>query len=493
MKSQTARPVQRPKNQRPGRSNKQKQYNKQTAHVEARRDGKPLIFGWGGHLSRSTKERIQRRVTLAVAGTLIFLIIAVIVGYWVNINVIIPGLPITSVNGHQIPQSQYRKLVAFRTQLELNKLNGPQGLIAQRKSLEQQVSDQQKIVSDDTKQVDTLNMQIQKLPAGPSTERSTLTTQVTTLQHTITDTQTKINTLNQQLTTLTQTTIPQEQQNFAVSPLGPDSATWLQDDEIIREWLTTQSKTVQAQVNPSMKTINQAFNDFKANIPTSTSYNKFLSQDNVSDADVQAMVALKLRRDNLQTHLTSLVVSPTYQVLARTMTIDTLPNAQMILQQLKKGGDFAMIAKDDPHSVDADTKAKGGNLNWLARGQYAQSKQAAIVENWLFDPARNLDEISPVLTENGAYHIVQIMNIDGSRPVDPATLQMLKDNALSNWLLIQRAILGSKVAAVDQAKLLDPQNLPPDLPTAAPSQPSTAPGGPTSPTGPTTPGGPTGP
>lgn len=468
MKSQTTRPVQRPKNQQPTRSAKQNKYSKQTARVEARRDGTPLIFGWGGHLSRSEKTRIQRRATWTIAVSIIVLIVVVITGFWLNFNVITPGLPITTVNGHQIPQSLYRKLVAFKTQLEINKLNGPHGLFAQRKSLEQQISQEQTISNNDTKQINDLNAQIKNLPAGPSTQRSNLTAQVAALQQKVIQAQITINSLNQQLTTMTNATIPGEQQLFTQSQVGNDSATWLQDDEIINEWLATQSNAIQAKINPSANAIARAMNDFKANIPTTSSYSQFLSQDNVSDQDIQALMALMLRRDNMQSYLASLIVSPTYQVLARTMTIDTLSDAQKILNQLNHGGDFAKIAV--AKSVDTGTASKGGSLGWLARGQYAETEQSAVVENWLFDPARKLNEISPILTENGAYHIVQILNIDPARPLDQTTLQTLRDNALNDWLLIQRAILGSKITPVDQTKLLDPQNLPPNLPAGAPGQ-----------------------
>src|SRR5207244_6374092 len=111
MTSQTEQPVKRPIKQRTTRSTKQR-YNKQTAHVEARRDGKPLIFGWGKHLSHAEKVKIQRRATWAIAGIFGFLIVGTILAFWITINIIIPGKPITSVNGHQIPQSQYRKIVA---------------------------------------------------------------------------------------------------------------------------------------------------------------------------------------------------------------------------------------------------------------------------------------------------------------------------------------------------------------------------------------------
>src|SRR5712691_2999647 len=113
MKSSTERPVRRPESQRPTRSAKAKRYNKQTARIEARRDGKPLIFGWGKHLSHNEKVRIQRRATWGFTAAIALILVITLVGFWININIIVPGLPITSVNGHQITQSQYRKLVAL--------------------------------------------------------------------------------------------------------------------------------------------------------------------------------------------------------------------------------------------------------------------------------------------------------------------------------------------------------------------------------------------
>ena len=240
---------------------------------------------------------------------------------------------------------------------------------------------------------------------------------------------------------------------------------WLQQDELIREWLTTQSSSVQARVNAT-NAVDSAMRDFIANIPTTTTYNAFLNKDGVSNDDMRAMIAIKVRRDNMQAYLASLEVSPAYQVLARAMTIDTMAHAQKILNQLKHGADFGPLAK--ANSADANTSSKGGYLDWLARGQYAQNYNAAIVENWLFDPARKLNEISPILSENGTFHIVQILGIDPLRPVDPATLQTLKTNALANWVLQQQALPGTKITPADQTKLLDAMNMPPDLPLSAP-------------------------
>ena len=211
---------------------------------------------------------------------------------------------------------------------------------------------------------------------------------------------------------------------------------------------------------------------FKANIPKTSSYSAFLSRDGVSDSDMQAMMTVELRRDGMQTYLASQVVSPAYQVLARMMTLDTLQKAEQILNELKHGGDFGKLAK--ANSVDNQTAVSGGSLGWLAHGQYAQNYTAANVETWLFNPARSINELSPIIKENGTFRIVQLLNIDPSRVVDTSTLQTLKSSALTNWLTEQQALPGTVITPVDQNKLLNTMNMPPDLPLGQPSSGSNA-------------------
>ena len=472
MKSQTEQPVK----QRTTRSNKPKKYNRQTAHVEARRDGKPLIFGWGKHLSHAEKVKIQRRATWAIAGIFGFLIVGTILAFWISINIIIPGQPITSVNGHQIPQSQYRKMVAVKTQLELNKIYGKQGLVAQANDLTKQDAAQLKTINDLTKQVDTLNKQIKALPAGSTPQRTDLENQLQSAKKQLSDAQAKHQSLTQQISNLNQNTIPLEKQSFTQSQVANDSVSWLQDDELIREWITTLSPAIQNQINPTTAEVNKALNDLKATLPASSSYSNFLSQMNASNDDVINMLTVKVRRDNMQNYLGSKVVSPAYQVLSRTITSDTEAAASRILQELKNGGDFGKIASKQ--SKDTTTASRGGSQGWLARGQYALNQNAAVVENWLFDPSRYIYELSPVLKENGSYHIAQIMGIDPSRRIDQSMLQTLQYNALSNWILEQKALPTTMITPVDQNKLLDPLNLPPTsvLPAGAPSSGQSVPG-----------------
>ncbi|GCE04529.1 peptidylprolyl isomerase [Dictyobacter aurantiacus] len=480
MKNQTAR---RPVNKRPTRSAQTRTYTRQTAaHVEARRDGQPLIFGWGGHLTKTEKTQLQRLAIWSFIGLIVALVIVVFVGYWINLNVIIPNQPVASVEGpsipkESIPQSDYHKLVALNGQLSENQMKGKNGLRAQADNAHTKSVNEQKTVDADTKTVNDLTTKLKALPAN-SNQRADLQKQLDAGKAKLT-TDTKIKQgYDTQYNSFSQQETLQEQL-FTQSQVGTTSAQWLQEDIVIRNWLNKQSTDIQNKINPSSGAVTKAMNDFKANLPSDTPYSKFLSSSNVSDGDIQQMMALKLRRDNMQSYLASQITSPTRQVNARAITVATAKDANTILNQLKGGADFHKLASQK--SLDNNTKSKGGELGWLAPGQYMLddgSNIAATVDNWLMDPARTNNEFSPVLSENGTFHVLQFESADPSRAVDPAKLKALQGNALKYWIESQK-VKGVKLSDPDTNKLFDASNMPSWIPASPPSQstPGGAPGG----------------
>ncbi len=478
MNTQTERPARTSGNSR-GKPPKGRRYNKQTARVEARRDGKPLIFGWGTHLSHTDKVRIQRRATWGLATGIVLLLVAVLIGAWININIVIPGLPITTVNGHSIPQSEYRQMVGVKTQLEINKLYGPTGLTAQLVNIQKQDAQESSTITNLNTQISSLKTQISKLPKGSSTQRTTLTTQLDDQQKLLTAAQQKHQDFQNQITNLNQNTIPLEKQGFTQSQIANDSATWLQDDEILREWLATQNSALQTRINPTAAQVNRDINTLKADRPSNNGYNTFLSAMGIGDNTIRDMLTILDRRTNAQSYFASLLVSPSYQVLARQIVLPTQQKANQILQDLQKGQDFGKLAKAD--SQDTGTSSKGGDLGWQTRYEYIDSSAggvggSSVIDNWIFDPGRKLNETSKVLFGNGAYYIVQITGIDPSRVIAATTLSGLKSNALVDWLQDRRALPGQNITSPDQNKLLDTDNLPPNniLPTGAPSTTGTS-------------------
>jgi parvulin-like peptidyl-prolyl isomerase len=458
MKSQmTPRPDQR----RSAHSAKAQKYVRQTAHVETRRDGKPLIFGWGHHLSRHEKLLIQRRALWSLTIFIITAIIATFIGFWINIYIVVPNQPITSVNGQNIPQSDYHKLVVFKAQQVLNSLNGPHGLTVQKDTMSTQVAN-------DQAKIDSLKTQLSST-TDPDKKAS--------IQQQIDAAQKLHDSDNNQLTTL-QSNITMAQTNDTQSQIANESVNWLQDDLIIRQWITQQSSSIQAKIEPSTSQLANAMKNFSTEMPKGSTYSSFLGKYGVSDDDMQVMMALKLRRDNINSYQQTFIASPTRQIKARAITLSTPKDAQDALKQLKNGTDFATLAKNK--SVDSTTKSNGGELGWLVRWQYTVNNSSNIrgsgaIDNWLFDPARKVDELSAVLTENGTYHVVQIENIDPSRKVDdPHILDTLRanDTPLLAWLNSQE--IHAHMTPGDSTKEFDPLNMPQDIPASPPS--STPPG-----------------
>lgn len=466
MNSQTAR---RPDNQRrTTRSTKPKRYTRQTAHVEARRDGQPLIFGWGGQFSHSEKIKIRRRAVWVSGILFLILIVGIVAAFWININIITPNKTITAVNGQNITQDEFRKLVAVKAQIEENKIKGANGLTAQSDSVRNQSTAAQKTVTDLTTKVDNLSKQVNSAPAN---QKAGLQQQLDDTRKQLASAQTNYNTLNAKYQDLSQNQIPNEQQLFTQSQVASESATWLQDDLLIQNWLAKQSNAVQKQVEPSNSSVNAAVNTFKANLPKSKSYSQFLSDGRISNDDVYATMTIIQRRTNMQNYQASLITSPTYQVDARGITLATQKDAQNILNQLKGGADFSTLAKQK--SVDSNTKTKGGDFGWLARGEYTLKNAenvSAVVDNWLFDPSRKVNDLSPILKENGTFHVVQITAIDPNRQLDQTSLNALKGNAVQGWLWSQRALSSTNITSIDQNMLTDTNNMPPNLPAAAPAQ-----------------------
>ncbi len=76
--------------------------------------------------------------------------------------------------------------------------------------------------------------------------------------------------------------------------------------------------------------------------------------------------------------------------------------AEDLLAQLKKGGDFAALAK--ANSDDPGSKDNGGDLNWIQKGQTVPTFEQAA---W----ALKKNELSPVVESPFGYHIIQLLDV----------------------------------------------------------------------------------
>ncbi len=398
-----------------------RRYGRQNGFFVGRRDNRPVIFNYGRNLSAAQKDRVQRRLFWAFAVICAVAVIGVAAFGWLNFNVIQPGQAIETVNGAPIQQRMYRYMVAYLTQDNYNQLQG------------------------DQTQTANLNAELAKDPS----KSATIQPQLTTLQA-------QIQALN---TSFTQTQIDQ---------LAIDRLT---EDVLIQHGitqLTTQDPGLTATFAFSTNDINTALTAFKQAFPSGETYATFLRQNNLTNANMQDIFRINLRRAKMDAYEQSLVTSPTKQVDVQRIQFDNLQNAQNDLAKLQSGKvKWEDIVKSD--SIDVNSRDKNGDIGYFALGQQDQGLEA-----YAFAPNRKVGDMSGIVKEtSGLFDIVRIVAIDNARPLDAATVSSLKSNALSHWLTGERGL--AKISTPNQDMYNSTYNIPviPTYPAASSSTGST--------------------
>jgi hypothetical protein len=393
--------------------------SKQTARIEGLRDGKPLIFGWGGHLTRAQKTRYQHMATWSFIGVVVLAMVGTMLFGVFNENVLVPAKTIVSVNNTNISQDTYRKELAYKAQVLWNTL---QSEISQRESLQTKVA------------------------AGDATA---------VVQNSI-------------VTTHLQT----DEANYSQAQITQSTITLLENNALVMQGAQhfEQANHVSAATfEPSQKEINDALTAFKKAFPKGETYAQFLSANSLSDADVINGITIDLRQTKMQTYLASTITSPARELHLRRIEIDTQANAEKIRKQLIAGNltdaIWSSLAKQS--SLDTNSKDIGGDMGYVLNGTGDGG-----IELWAYASGRKVGDVSPVIFDtSGTYDVVQVLGIDPARTVDAATLKAAQDNALPHWLTAQRVSSSVKITTANSTMLTASRNLPkkPDLNATLPA------------------------
>jgi peptidyl-prolyl cis-trans isomerase D len=112
--------------------------------------------------------------------------------------------------------------------------------------------------------------------------------------------------------------------------------------------------------------------------------------------------------------------------------------AQDILKQVKNGGDFAALAKK--YSEDPGSAQKGGDLDWVVRGQTVKN-----FENAAFSLKPN--QISDLITTEYGFHIIQVLDKQEAKlqPFEDVKSQLAAD-------MKKTAVYDKMQNSIDQAR-----------------------------------------
>ena len=167
---------------------------------------------------------------------------------------------------------------------------------------------------------------------------------------------------------------------------GPEGAEKFVDELVKKEMLYQEAKKKGFESNPDYQ---KKLEDFKKLTLISLLLEKEIEDKaKPSDKDV---------KDYYEKHKADLTANN--QIRASHILVKSEDDAKKILDQLKKGGDFAKIAKEK--SIDTGSAKNGGDLGFFSRGQMVPEFEKA---------AFNLKEgevSGPVKTQFG-YHIIKV-------------------------------------------------------------------------------------
>jgi peptidyl-prolyl cis-trans isomerase C len=145
------------------------------------------------------------------------------------------------------------------------------------------------------------------------------------------------------------------------------------------------------------------------------------------------------------------------EVSARHILVETEDEAKKILAELKKGGDFAAIAKDK--SKDPGSKAKGGDLGFFSKEQMVPE----FAEVAFKLPKGQLSE--PLKTQFG-WHIIRV---DDRRKKVPPTFEEVKDQLAS---FVERRAQSEMVARLREGAKIERLDKPATSPATPPADPA---------------------
>jgi foldase protein PrsA len=157
------------------------------------------------------------------------------------------------------------------------------------------------------------------------------------------------------------------------------------------------------------------------------SFEHWLDETGQTWAEYERDVCQDLLRQTVLDRVTADITGTVDMVWARQIVVATVEDAWEVLTRLASGEDFADVARS--MSVDEQTRDQGGDLGWFPRGL---GWIAPEVEEAAF--AGQPGQVQGPIQVGDRYVIVQIVDRQADRPLDPDTRAALRSIAFEQWL-----------------------------------------------------------
>lgn len=146
----------------------------------------------------------------------------------------------------------------------------------------------------------------------------------------------------------------------------------------------------------------------------------------ITEAEYKKLIELQILREKMQEYIDQRVPTSELHVHARHILLDTEEQALAVLERLRNGEDFSVVATEV--STDTLTAELGGDLGWLPQGEMDEA-----IDQVAF--SLSVGEISDVVETPRGFHIILVEERDENRELDAEVLEQRRSDAFDLWLV----------------------------------------------------------
>lgn len=436
----------------PGRRRRQRQT---AIGWSAHRDGRPLILGWGAHLTRAQKDRLRSRVAFVLLTVAVVAIVGMLSGGILYENVYLPRLSVVRVGTDSVSLTDYAERLAFersrlllqaqnvRAQIERQRARaegeGQEAIInllqqqynfllEQVIGLPEQLQDnlvaelligaeaRRRGLTATEAEIDTQIKQMIGYPLPTPTPGPTATPNTTATANAGATSTAAAGSLSEASPTIVQTPTAASTPVATATPAATAAAAAAATTATVTADVPSPTAT------PSGPTPTPA--PTATPLPFPTYFARYQEVVGSDTALIQSVAKARALRQKLNDALGEVPITQE-QVRARHILVADAAAAQTVVERLEAGEDFAALATE--LSTDNSTKEAGGDLGFFPRGIMVPEFEAMAF-------SLPIGASSPPVETQFGYHVIRVEEREEQREIPDYQLQQIKANAINRWL-----------------------------------------------------------
>jgi len=392
------------------------------------------------HMARLERERRQINLIRGIALAGIVIVVGLLAYGYLKLNVFALREPVAKVDDTTITTGEWQERVKFQRAQMINAYNQYSfyqqsfgfdysqqlqqitATLSSPELLGQQVLDQMIDEILIRKEADKLGITVTDAEIDASIQENFGFFPNGTPTPTVTPTEVSFPTLtSQQLTLYPSTSTPGPAQTSTVTPTSTPDLSATPESTATTAPATPTFVPEPPTATPTPYTLEGFQSEFQKSLDSFKTYG-------ISERTIRSIYEADVLRKKVMEQVTKDVPRTEEQVWARHILVEKEEEAKDIYERLKKGADFAELAKE--LSKDTGSGANGGDLGWFGRG-------AMVPEFEKVAFSLEVGEFSEPVQSQFGYHIIQVLGHQ-EVPLNGTQYDQKKETEFSNWLVNAR-------------------------------------------------------